>query len=64
MSSARTCLCDRDLFQTDNYTPVTVQNEGEYEQMMKRFPYQDLKLHQVAVDESSVMLACSSVSVV
>ncbi|XP_062501842.1 exocyst complex component 6-like [Corticium candelabrum] len=37
----------KDIFQTDDYTPVTVHNEEDYSRMMKQFPYQDLNLHQL-----------------
>jgi hypothetical protein len=38
----------KDIFQTDDYSPTVVHKEEQYDQMLKRFPYQDLKLHQSA----------------
>ena len=46
-------MCIRDIFQTDDYSPTVVHKEEEYDQMLKRFPYQDLNLHQVICDENA-----------
>ncbi|XP_065828253.1 exocyst complex component 6B-like isoform X2 [Oscarella lobularis] len=35
-----------DIFKTDDYTPMTVQSQEEYDAHLKKFPHQDVVLHK------------------
>lgn len=43
------CLCSpRNLLDTDDYTPVSVQNSEEFEGVLDMYPYDDIEMKQAA----------------
>lgn len=52
----------REIFETDNYSPIPVETEEEYKVVVSRFPFHDAEIEKVPVPAPTSMLPCANMT--